>query len=101
MSFAVEGVMSCAVGLVTWMILPDWPSTTKWLTDADRLLLAQRLAADNIGATHDEGEHAQSHLQSFLSCIKEWRVLMFSVLYMLATGSQTIQVSTSFKLEPF
>jgi hypothetical protein len=73
------------------VFLPDWPATTKWLTDEERLIMQQRLAADNLGSTQDEGEHTQTHLQAIGSCFKEWRVLALSLLYMLATGSQTIQ----------
>jgi hypothetical protein len=105
----IEGVGSCGVGLFAWstslshigsktlmsracaVFLPDWPATTKWLTDEERLIMQQRLAADNLGSTQDEGEHTQTHLQAIGSCFKEWRVLALSLLYMLATGSQTIQ----------
>ena len=33
----IEGVVTSFVGCFTWFILPDWPSTTKWLTDEERV----------------------------------------------------------------
>lgn len=54
-------------------------------------LASQRLMADNIGSTGDEGEFAASHWQAVVKTFKDWRTLYLSVMYMLATGAQTIQ----------
>ena len=33
----IEGVASIFVGCFTWLVLPDWPSTTMWLTPEERV----------------------------------------------------------------
>ena len=33
----IEGVASSIVGCFTWLVLPDWPSTTMWLTPEERV----------------------------------------------------------------
>jgi hypothetical protein len=35
----LEGVGASFVGCFTWMILPDWPSSTPWLTPEEKVLL--------------------------------------------------------------
>lgn len=69
----IEGVASSFVGLFAWIFLPDWPSTTSWLTPEERVrgrivefvfplssdshwsqfIAIQRLAYDGIGGTQD------------------------------------------------
>ncbi|KAL0062051.1 hypothetical protein AAF712_011129 [Marasmius tenuissimus] len=85
----IEGVGSCFVALFTWKILPDWPSTTKWLTPEERFVAIRRLELDGIGNT--QAGAAPSHSESLMMALKDWRVYYLAVMYMLATGSQTIQ----------
>lgn len=88
--FIIEGIGSSFVGLFAWYFLPDWPATTKWLTEEERVLAAQRLAADEIGATQDEA-NAPTHYEAFRATVTNWRTWVLVVMYMLATGAQTIQ----------
>lgn len=37
----IEGVGASFVGLLTWYILPDWPTTTSWLTPEERVSLVR------------------------------------------------------------
>ncbi|WWC65223.1 uncharacterized protein I303_107837 [Kwoniella dejecticola CBS 10117] len=88
--FIIEGVGSSFVGCFTWYFMPDWPSTTKFLTGEERLLAAQRLAYDGLANTGG----AQGHIGHWQACkmvLVDWRTYMFIFLYMLCTGAQTIQ----------
>ncbi|KAK7041458.1 hypothetical protein VNI00_009324 [Paramarasmius palmivorus] len=85
----IEGVGSCFAACFTWFILPDWPSTTKWLTPEERLIAVQRLHHDGIGNT--QAGDAPSHSESLKMALRDWRTYYLAVMYMLATGSQTIQ----------
>ncbi|PPQ68912.1 hypothetical protein CVT26_001849 [Gymnopilus dilepis] len=85
----IEGVGSSAAALVTWMILPDWPATTSWLTPEEKFLATQRLTHDGIGNTSDASQ--PSHMQAVRMAFGDWRTWVLVVMYMLATGSQTIQ----------
>ncbi|KAL1668322.1 major facilitator superfamily domain-containing protein [Schizophyllum commune] len=86
----IEGVGSSFVAVFAWMFLPDWPSTTKWMTEEEKVIAVQRLAADgigNAGTTKDQPTHKQAALMA----VRDWRTWVLAVMYMLATGSQTIQ----------
>lgn len=79
--FLIEGLASSFVGLFAWMILPDYPSTTMWLSPEERVLAAQRLAYDGIG--HTQG--ATAHVGEWEACkmvFRDWRSWVFVVLYM-------------------
>ncbi|ESK88485.1 mfs transporter [Moniliophthora roreri MCA 2997] len=85
----IEGGGSCLAACFTWFILPDWPSTTKWLTLEERLIAVHRLAHDGIGNT--QAGDTPSHSESLKMALRDWRTYYLAVMYMLATGSQTIQ----------
>jgi len=100
----IEGVASSFLGFFTWMILPDWPSTTKWLSEEEQILAAQRLAYDGLASTQGAGEKT-GHWQACKQCFTDWKVWILVVMasqsscdknpanfqYMLCTGAQTIQ----------
>ncbi|KAJ7487834.1 major facilitator superfamily domain-containing protein [Mycena latifolia] len=87
----IEGVGASFVGCFTWMILPDWPSTTSWLSAEEKFIAVQRLAHDGIGTNGGSGVEEPSHGEAFKMAIGDWRTWVLVVMYMLATGSQTIQ----------
>jgi hypothetical protein len=70
--------------------MPDWPSTTKWMTEEERLLAAARLAYDGLGNTQGATGHI-GEMQAVKLVVKDWRTWGFVVMYMLCTGAQTIQ----------
>lgn len=106
--FLIEGVAASFVGLWSWMVLPDYPSTTKFLTPEERLLAAQRLAYDGLANTQGADGH-MGEWKAVKMCFSDWRVWAFVVMvcnqssrqgfekkradpqYMLCTGAQTIQ----------
>lgn len=53
-SLGLQGVFACALSMITWMILPDFPGTTRWLRPEQKELAAQRLLSDNLGSTGDQ-----------------------------------------------
>ncbi|KAJ1028815.1 hypothetical protein NDA16_001980 [Ustilago loliicola] len=88
--FIVEGAATCIVALVAVFVLPDFPTTTKWLSPRERAIASKRLAEDNLGSAQG-GEEDISHMQAAKMAFKDWRTWAFVFLYMMATGSQTIQ----------
>lgn len=54
--FIIEGVLTVFIALMVWPILPDYPESTRWLTETERLMAQKRLAND-VGATDEEGDH--------------------------------------------
>ncbi|KFZ14123.1 hypothetical protein V501_03381 [Pseudogymnoascus sp. VKM F-4519 (FW-2642)] len=67
-------------------ILPDFPATTKWLTDEEREYAIRRLEEDN-NSSQAEGI---SHLQSFLRAARDWRTWLFVLAQSLCTCAGTI-----------
>lgn len=53
--FLVQGAPAVLLSVVIFLVLPDRPSTAKWLTDAEKTWLERRLAADAEGRV---GDHA-------------------------------------------
>ncbi|KAJ7641466.1 major facilitator superfamily domain-containing protein [Roridomyces roridus] len=86
----IEGVVASFVGCFTWTILPDWPSTTSWLTQEEKFIAIQRLAYDGVGGNNGTSDEP-SHSEAAKMALTDWRTWMLVVMYMLATGSQTIQ----------
>jgi MFS family permease len=77
--FLIEGIGSSFVGLFTWFIMPDWPSTTKWLTPEERLLAAQRLAYDGLANT--QGAHGKTGEWAAIKMVfRDWRSWCFVFL---------------------
>ncbi|KAL5513452.1 hypothetical protein ACEPAH_3851 [Sanghuangporus vaninii] len=87
----IEGVASSFAGCFTWIVLPDWPATTRWLSQEERDLAIARLKSDGIASSGSEGSTQPSHTEALKSAFKDWRTWGLSFMYMLATGSQTIQ----------
>lgn len=87
--FIVEGAGTCLVSLVSFFFLPDFPSTTRWLTPEERKLASLRLARDSLGDT--QGGEDMHHAKALKMALTDWRTWAFVVTYMATTGSQTIQ----------
>ena len=87
----IEGVGSSFVALFTWPILPDWPSTTRWLSKEESMVAVRRLQRDGIAASRSEIDDKPSHGSALKLAFRDWRLYPLIFMYMLATGSQTIQ----------
>ncbi|KFY29700.1 hypothetical protein V494_08541 [Pseudogymnoascus sp. VKM F-4513 (FW-928)] len=53
--FIIEGVVTFAVAIAAAYLLPDFPLTTKWLTEEERILADGRIKRDTVGLTPDKG----------------------------------------------
>lgn len=49
--FIIEGAATVVFAVVTGFVIPDWPATTKWLTDEEKALGIARIVED---AGHEE-----------------------------------------------
>ncbi|POS71823.1 phthalate transporter [Diaporthe helianthi] len=87
--FIVEGAGTCVVSVGAFFALPDFPSTTRWLTPDERALASHRLAGDSLGDTQD-GETIH-HKVALKMAFTDWRMWAFVLTYMSTTGAQTIQ----------
>ncbi|KAL4963423.1 major facilitator superfamily domain-containing protein [Aspergillus stella-maris] len=44
--FIIEGLATIVLGVIAMIVLPDFPGTTKWLTEPERIVAQARLAID-------------------------------------------------------
>ncbi|GAB1519234.1 hypothetical protein RhiTH_002300 [Rhizoctonia solani] len=81
--FFIEGAVTMAVAILAIFILPDFPSTTKWLSPMER-----RLAQDAGGeADHDTKEEGAFH--GLILAVKDWKVWWLA----LALTAQVVGLS--------
>jgi len=88
--FIIEGAITVVIAFTAFFILPNFPRTTKWLTEEERQLAVWRLEED-IG----EDDWTSSHDQSFwgglklaFEDIKTW-ILMIMLLGIVSSASVT------------
>ncbi|KAH6914957.1 sugar transporter [Coprinopsis sp. MPI-PUGE-AT-0042] len=84
--FFIEGALTIAVAIAAIFILPDFPTTSKWLTPQERALAIRRMEED--AGVGDENE-TEGGGNGFLLAVTDWRVWWMAV----ALTSQTIALS--------
>lgn len=82
--FLIEGVGASFVGCFTWMILPDYPTTTKFLSPEERLLAAQRLSYEGLA----NAQGAEGHIGEWQACKIMWKDFRVWVFVLLVSLSQ-------------
>jgi len=90
--FILEGVASVVAAMVIFFLMPDYPSTSKrFLTEEESILACNRLAADGIAMAQGAGREPIPHWTAFKMTVSDWRVWAQCLLFVLVTGSQTMQ----------
>ncbi|KAI9047279.1 hypothetical protein LZ554_008730 [Drepanopeziza brunnea f. sp. 'monogermtubi'] len=51
MIFAIEGIFTCFLALISFFTLTDQPATARWLTQEEKDLAIARVKSENIGTT--------------------------------------------------
>jgi MFS family permease len=88
--FIIEGVVTVVIAFVSYLILPNFPRTTTWLTEEERALAVWRLEED-VG----EDDWVDSEQQSFAVGLKlafsdvKTYVLMVLLFGFVASGTVT------------
>jgi MFS family permease len=84
--FILEGLATIIIGVVAFFLLPDYPGTTSWLTEKERVVAQGRLAVD-AGSEEILGEEEITMKQAILSAVRDYRVWLFACLQMSTTAS--------------
>ena len=77
--FLIEGVITVAVAFAAYFVLPDFPKTTKWLTEEETAIAAWRLEED-IGEddwTNSEEQTLWHGFKLALVDVKMWVLVSF------------------------
>ena len=75
--FIIEGCITVTIALITMLILPDYPSTTTFLTPSEKSYAQWRLIADT---GDDDKPGASTPWQGFMLMLKDKRVYLFLLL---------------------
>lgn len=82
--FIIEGAATVFVSLCAIFVLPNWPSTTKWLTEEERQLSITRMMEDA-----GQEEEGITSFTGFKMAIKDYR------LWMVVGGQVAVQAIAS------
>ncbi|EJD01119.1 MFS general substrate transporter [Fomitiporia mediterranea MF3/22] len=89
--FFIEGSLSIAIALLSMFILPDFPTTTRWLSPIERQLALRRMERDgdlNVSDQEDPDAHAKQR-SGFWQALSDWKVWWLAV----ALSSEVIALS--------
>lgn len=85
--FYIEGALTIAIAAMAIFILPDFPTTTRWLSPQERALAIKRMTED--AGVGDEEQTEQGRGSGLIMAITDWKVWWLS----LALTSQVIALS--------
>ena len=85
--FFIEGALTIAVAIIAIFVLPDFPTTTRWLTPQERALAIKRMEED--AGVGDEQETEQGAVKGFWLAVTDWKVWWLA----LALTSQVVALS--------
>ncbi|GKZ55225.1 hypothetical protein AnigIFM49718_011587 [Aspergillus niger] len=87
--FIVEGSATVGVAIICAFILPDFPATSKRLSERERYVAITRLATDNVTSLTEDSPEL-SHWHAVVESAKDWRTWGFVIGYMVIVGSSTL-----------
>jgi len=88
--FIIEGSITVAIAMAAFFILPDFPATTKWLTDQERQMAMYRLERDAAGEEDWVSSSSQSLFDGFKQLMKDPKNWILVVIVYGAASSISI-----------
>ena len=66
MIFAIEGIITCGLALVSFFTLTDRPETARWLTPAEKDLAIARVKSERVSVdNHEHGKRVADIFEGF------------------------------------
>ncbi|KAJ5925424.1 hypothetical protein N7454_008063 [Penicillium verhagenii] len=87
--FIVEGAATIGCALISLFILPDFPATSRGLSERERHIAVARLASENVTAVTEDNALLSSW-GAVKVAVQDWRTWAFVVGYMVIVGSSTL-----------
>ncbi|KAK7539202.1 pantothenate transporter liz1 [Phyllosticta citricarpa] len=87
--FIIEGAITVGVGAIAVFIIPDFPRTTKWLSDEERELAVWRLQED-VGMDDWTGSEDQSFFHGFKLAATDVKTYIMMALITGHTSAGTV-----------
>ena len=85
--FIVEGVATIGVAFISAWFLPDYPATTRWLSDEERAFASWRLLAD----ISEADDRTASLKDGVMMALRDYRLYVFVLFQHVSILSQTFQ----------
>ena len=82
--FMVEGFLAIGMGVITWFYLTDKPKDAKWLTQAEKDWLVNKLESER-----DKNKVQQISVAKSFASIKVWHLA--AIYFFFQIGSQAVQ----------
>lgn len=79
--FLIEGLVTVALSLVIWKILPDSPETASFLTQAERNFLVQRLASDPGSGSATTTNNDKMGMKYIVAGLSDWKIWAAVVIF--------------------
>jgi len=84
--FLLEGIATVVIAAIAYFVLPNFPSTTKWLSQQERDLAVYRLQAD-VGEAETEDEQF-GFFHGFVLCLKDYKTyLLLGTLFGITSSA--------------
>lgn len=84
--FIIEGSITVFIAMISFLILPDYPSNTKWLSPKERAVAEWRLIRD--AGQVDEDDEGWAY--GFRAAFSDWRLYLFAMIFLcIQTASAT------------
>ncbi|KAF2093326.1 MFS transporter [Rhizodiscina lignyota] len=84
--FMLEGSATVILSLIAFFVLPDFPSTTRWLSEQERILAIERLQKSN--GSSETGQ--RSLIAGFLMTIRDYKVWILSAIILTKTTAAAV-----------
>ncbi|KAJ5127039.1 hypothetical protein N7448_007818 [Penicillium atrosanguineum] len=84
--FILEGLATIILGVIALFVLPDFPGTTKWLTEAEKIVAQARLSVDAGNYTLLDAEEVPI-MRGLVWAVKDIRTWIFACMQMSTTAS--------------
>ncbi|TLS27653.1 hypothetical protein PpBr36_04814 [Pyricularia pennisetigena] len=88
--FIIEGVMTIPVAFLTYFVVPDYPTNTKWLSDEERVLAVLRIAEE---ANEEDDREEVSAFQGLKLAFTD---ISLYLIWMMQLGLNTAAAFTNF-----
>ena len=98
--FIIEGAITIAIAGIAVFILPDYPSSTSWLSSEEKRIAEGRLALDAGLAGADAADKDVTAMQGVLLAIKDVKVWLLGVTYLATIMGLSVR-AVPFVYPPF
>ncbi|KAK1449570.1 pantothenate transporter liz1 [Colletotrichum melonis] len=75
--FLIEGSITVFIAVCSIFCLPDWPSTTRWLSSTEKAVAEWRLIQDAGQVDEDD----ENWTYGFKLAFKDWRMYIFAAMF--------------------